>query len=141
MISIPSCSKNKKTGENTMAAPPPPPPPPPVAETNSEVPFETVDEMPMFKGGNDALFDYLAKNTIYPETAKSEGKQGTVIIQFAVESDGSVERISVLKGVDPELDKEAMRVIGTLPDFEKPGIKDGKAVAVWYSVPIHFALR
>jgi len=140
MIFIPSCSKNKKSVEDTIAVPPPPPPPP-AAETGSEAPFEVVDEIPIFKGGEVALIDYLTKNTRYPEAAKSKGIQGKVIVQFAVESDGSINRISVLKGVDPELDKEAVRVIGTLPDFEKSGIKDGKAVAVWYSVPINFALR
>ncbi len=55
--------------------------------------------------------------------------------------DGSVDKVSILKGVDPELDMEAFRVVNTLPAFEKPGIKDGKAVAVWYMVPINFRLQ
>ena len=107
-------------------------PPPPVAETDSDTPFEVVDEMPVFKGGDTALIDYIKNNTKYPEPAKVKGIQGKVIVRFAVEADGSIDKISVLKGVDPELDKEALRVVGTLPTFEKPGIKDGKAVSVWY---------
>jgi len=62
-------------------------------------------------------------------------------VKFAVEPYGSVSRISVLKGVDPELDAESMRVVSLLPKFEKPGMEDGKAVPVWYIVPITFTLK
>jgi TonB family protein len=97
--------------------------------------------MPAFKGGDAALMDYIAKNTKYPETAKTKGIQGKVIVRFAVETDGSVDKVSILKGVDPELDQEAFRVVSSLPAFEKPGVKDGKDVAVWYMVPINFTLK
>jgi TonB family protein len=142
LVFIPACNMgNKPAQPGTEVAPPPPPPPPPVAKTDSDTPFEVVDEMPVFKGGDAAIIDYIKNNTKYPEPAKVKGIQGKVIVRFAVEADGSIDKISVLKGVDPELDKEALRVVGTMPTFEKPGIKDGKAVSVWYSLPINFALN
>ena len=125
-------------------APPPPPPPPPVAGANEntrDVPFEKVDVMPEFPGGDQGLIKFIAENTQYPEGAKRIGTQGKVIVRFAVEKDGSIGRISILKGIDPELDAEAIRVIGKLPRFEEPGLVDGKPVAVWYMIPINFALK
>jgi protein TonB len=97
--------------------------------------------MPVFTGGDAALLKYIADNTKYPELAKTNGITGKVIVRFAVNPDGSVNRVSVLKGVDPELDKEALRVVSLLPAFEKPGIKDGKKVSVWYMIPINFTLN
>jgi TonB family protein len=143
LVFIPSCNNASKSAlsETEIAPPPPPPPPPPVAETDSDTPLEVVDEMPVFKGGDTAIINYIGKNTKYPEPAKVKGTQGKVIIRFAVEADGSIDKVSVLKGVDPELDMEAIRVVKTLPSFEKPGIKDGKAVSVWYVLPINFALK
>jgi protein TonB len=145
LIALPSCNSNSNPAEGSKKEiappPPPPPPPPPVAKTDSDTPFEVVDEMPVFKGGDIAIIDYIKKNTKYPEPAKGKGIQGKVIVRFAVEADGSIDKISVLKGVDPDLDKEALRVVGTMPTFEKPGIKDGKAVSVWYTLPIDFTLK
>ena len=103
-------------------------------------PFVVVEEMPMFPGGDPALLQYLAENTQYPEVAKENNIQGKVIVRFCVTSKGTVDRVSVLKGVDPELDKEAIRVVQTLPSF-KPGRQGGKPVPVWYMVPINFTLK
>ena len=142
MIFISSCTQsNKPADAGIEVAPPPPPPPPPVAETGSDAPFVEVDVMPAFKGGDAALMQFITDNTKYPEAAKTKGIQGKVIVRFAVEADGSVGKVSVLKGVEPELDQEAFRVVSLLPDFEKPGVKDGKNVAVWYMIPINFALN
>ena len=142
MILISSCSQNGKSDQEAdMIAPPPPPPPPPVSDADDANTFEVVDQMPEFDGGEMALLKFIAENTNYPEAAAKNGIQGRVIVRFAVEADGRVERIRILKGVDPDLDREALRVVGELPDFEKPGVKDGKNVAVWYAVPINFALR
>jgi protein TonB len=142
LLLIPGCSqKDKPADAGTEAAPPPPPPPPPAAMTGPEIPYEEVDEMPVFKGGDAALLKYIGANTNYPEAAKARGIQGKVLVRFAVEADGSVARISIFKGVDPELDKESLRVVSTLPAFEKPGVKDGKPVSVWYTLPIKYALR
>jgi len=143
MIFISSCNENnKKTEIPSAVAPPPPPPPPPTAdEDNGDVPFEAVDVMPVFKGGDMAILDFIKENVKYPEKAKQNGITGKVIVRFAVEADGSIGRIKIQKGVDPDLDMEALRVVNTLPAFEKPGMKDGKNVAVWYAIPITFALQ
>ena len=103
-------------------------------------PFVVVEEMPMFPGGDAALLAFIAENTQYPEVAKENNIQGKVIVRFCVTSKGTVDRVSVLKGVDPELDKDAMRVVQTLPSF-KPGKQGGKPVPVWYMVPINFTLK
>jgi TonB family protein len=143
MVFISSCSQSNKPADAgvEIAPPPPPPPPPPTGDISSDPPFVEVDELPVFKGGEAGLMKYIADNTVYPENAKTKGIQGKVIVRFAVETDGSVDKISILKGVDPELDSEAIRVVQTLPAFEKPGIKDGKAVPVWFMIPINYTLK
>jgi periplasmic protein TonB len=103
-------------------------------------PFVVVEEMPMFPGGDAALLTYISEHTNYPEVAKENNIQGRVIVRFCVTSKGGVSQVTVLKGVDPELDKEAVRVVGTLPTF-KPGKQGGKPVPVWYMVPITFTLK
>ena len=138
---ISSCSQNSKQVDKEMIAPPPPPPPPAATTSDQEAPFTEVDQMPVFKGGDVALMKYIGDNTTYPESAKKEGIQGKVIVRFAVEKNGSVDKVSVLKGVDSALDAEAIRVVSTLPAFEKPGIKDGKDVPVWFMIPINFNLK
>jgi TonB family protein len=137
-------SSTKKN--NDVAAPPPPPPPPPEEKqdmaslSEDEIPFVVVEEMPMFPGGDIELLKYIGENTRYPENAKQQNIQGRVIIRFCVTAKGGVSQISVLKGVSPELDEEAMRVVATLPEF-RPGTQAGKAVPVWYMVPITFTLK
>jgi protein TonB len=103
-------------------------------------PFVVVEEMPMFPGGDAALLAYIAEHTNYPEVAKENNIQGRVIVRFCVTSKGGVNQVSVLKGVDPELDAEAVRVVNSLPPF-KPGKQGGKPVPVWYMVPITFTLK
>jgi len=83
---------------------------------------------------------YIAENVKYPESSKNQKIEGRVIVRFCVKANGGVDRISILKGVAPELDAEALRVVGTLPEF-KPGQQGGKDVPVWYMVPISFALK
>ena len=112
-----------------------------VQEADAEAtPFVVVEEMPMFPGGEIELLKYIADHTQYPEIAKENNIQGKVIVRFCVTSKGGVSQVSVLKSVDPELDKEAMRVVTTLPTF-KPGKQGGKPVPVWYMVPIAFTLK
>jgi len=103
-------------------------------------PFVVVEEMPEFPGGDVELLKYIFEHTNYPEVAKENNIQGKVIVRFCVTAKGTVSQISVLKGVDAELDKEAMRVVSTLPPF-KPGKQGGKPVPVWYMVPITFTLK
>ena len=103
-------------------------------------PFVVVEEMPMFPGGEPALLAYIAEHTQYPEVAKENNIQGKVIVRFCVTSKGGVDKVSILKSVDPELDAEAIRVVQSLPSF-KPGKQGGKPVPVWYMVPINFTLK
>jgi protein TonB len=105
-----------------------------------EVPFVVVEEMPMYPGGDAELLKYIGEHTNYPEVAKENNIQGRVIVRFCVTAKGGVSQVSILKGVDPELDAEAIRVVNTLPAF-KPGKQGGKPVPVWYMVPITFTLK
>ncbi len=112
-----------------------------VSNEEPEIPFVVVEEMPMFPGGDAALLKFLSDNTRYPDAAKKEPvKKGKVIVRFCVTAKGGVSQASVLKGVSPELDAEALRVVKTLPEF-KPGKQGGKPVPVWYMVPITFTLK
>jgi TonB family protein len=111
-----------------------------ISEDSGIEPFVAVEQMPVFKGGDEGLLKYLAEHTIYPENAKNNNLQGRVIVRFCVTEEGKVNRVSILKGVDPQLDAEAIRVVNTLPAFI-PGKQGGKDVPVWYMVPITFALK
>lgn len=102
-------------------------------------PYVVVEEMPMFPGGDSALLAYIGNNTKYPEAAKAKNIEGRVIVRFCVTDVGDIDRVSVLKGVDAELDAEAARVVKSLPKFA-PGKQGGKPVNVWYMVPITFGL-
>ena len=102
--------------------------------------FFIVEDMPEFPGGELALRKYIAENVRYPEQAKENDIQGTVFVRFVVDTDGSVKNVEVLRGVDPLLDKEAIRVVQSLPKW-KPGKQRGKAVKVSHSVPIKFQLQ
>lgn len=102
-------------------------------------PYVYVEEMPEFPGGTKALLETIAKNLKYPQEALENNIEGRVILQFVVNPDGSVGRIDVLKGVDPLLNQEAVRVVSLLPKF-KAGRQNGVPVPVWYSVPVGFQL-
>lgn len=101
--------------------------------------FDVVERMPEFPGGNQALFKYLSTNIKYPVVAEENGIQGRVVVTFVVEKDGSISHTQVEKSVDPSLDKEAIRVVLSMPLW-KPGIQKGKPVRVKYTLPITFRL-
>ena len=109
-------------------------------EPEEQTIFQVVEVMPDFPGGQAALMQFLAKNIKYPTIAQENGTQGRVIVQFVVNKDGSVVDPVVVRSVDPYLDKEALRVIGTMPKW-KPGMQRGKAVRVKYTVPVMFRLQ
>jgi protein TonB len=112
-------------------------------EVQEEAPrevFVVVEEMPSFPGGDTELFKFIYDNIKYPELAKENNIQGKVILRFCVTYKGTVDQVSVVRGVDPSLDEEAIRVIKMLPLW-KPGKQGGKPVNVWYSVPISFQLK
>ncbi|MDO4948684.1 MAG: TonB family protein [Bacteroidales bacterium] len=102
--------------------------------------FQIVEEMPEFPGGMAECLKFLAKNLKYPTIAQENGVQGRVIIQFVVNKDGSIVDPVVARGVDPYLDKEALRVVSTMPKW-KPGKQRGKEVRVKYTVPVSFKLQ
>lgn len=105
-----------------------------------DVVFEVVEHMPEFpNGGMGALIKFLSENLQYPAAAKEKGIQGRVTLQFIVNADGSISGTKVLRSVDPDLDKEAIRLINTMPNW-KPGMQRGQAVRVKYTVPVMFRL-
>ena len=102
--------------------------------------FEVVEQMPEFpNGGMAGLMQYLSQNIRYPEAAKKASTQGRVTVQFVVEKDGSISNVSILRGVEPDLDKEAVRVISEMPKW-KPAMQRGETVRVRYTVPVMFRL-
>ena len=102
--------------------------------------YQIVEEMPKFPGGEAELFHYISKNIHYPQEAKEKGIQGRVFIGFVIEKDGSVSNIRNLRGVDSELDAEAIRVVKSMPKW-KPGKHNGEFVRVSYQIPILFKLE
>ena len=102
--------------------------------------FTVVEQMPMFPGGDAALMSYLANNIHYPTVAAENGVQGRVVVGFVVERDGSITDVNVLRSVDPSLDREAMRVVKSMPRWT-PGKQNGSAVRVKYQVPVAFRLQ
>ena len=113
----------------------------PVEEEEEEVVFVVVESMPEFPGGQQALFKYLSENVKCPVIAQENGIQGRVICQFVVNKDGSIVDVEVVRsGGDASLDKEAVRVIKSMPKW-KPGKQRGKAVRVKYTVPVNFKLQ
>ena len=103
-------------------------------------PSVVADIMPIFPGGFEALLKFLQENTVYPEKAKDNNIQGRVFVQFVVTSKGNIGTVKILRGVDPLLDAEAIRVVKSLPKFEPGKQKDGVAVPVWFHAPITFSL-
>ena len=106
----------------------------------SETIYKSVEQMPMFPGGEAGLLRYLQENIQYPPEAAKNNVQGRVILQFVVDKTGQVGEVKILRSVSEELDAEAVRVVKTLPKFE-PGRQDGKPVAVWYTLPVSFNIR
>ncbi len=102
--------------------------------------FMRVEQMPEFPGGQKALMKYIGRNLNYPQVAADNGVQGRVFLKFVVEKDGSVGEVQVLRSPDKLLEKEAVRVVKTIPKF-KPGKQRGKPVRVWYQLPVTFRLQ
>ena len=102
--------------------------------------YKSVEQMPQFPGGEYELMKYLQSEIKYPENAAKNNIQGRVIAQFVIDENGEIGEVKVLRSVDEEVDAEAVRVIKSLPKFI-PGRQDGKAVAVWYTLPISFKLQ
>ena len=108
-------------------------------EVKEEV-FRSVEQMPQFPGGEAALMKYLQSHINYPPMAAENNIQGRVVVQFVVDKTGKVGEVKVVRSVDKDLDKEAVRVCKSLPKFT-PGRQNGQAVSVWYTLPVTFKLQ
>jgi len=122
-------AKEKLPAETTASA----------SSQDGKVIFTVVEKMPQFAGGDQALFKYLGTNIRYPVEAQKAGIQGRVICQYVVDENGAITDVSVVRGVDPSLDQEAVRVIKAMPNWV-PGEQRGKKVSVKYTLPINFKL-
>ena len=109
-------------------------------DASSDPVFTAVAKMPEYPGGNAALFDYLAQNLKYPAEAQQQGKQGRVIVNFIVNTDGSLSDVNIVRSLDPQLDAEAVRLIEHMPKWI-PGEQNDKRVRVKYTLPISFSLN
>lgn len=102
--------------------------------------FEIVEQMPAFPGGEAEMMKYVAENLRYPVVAQESGIQGRVVIRFVVTATGAIDEVKVMRGLDPSCDREAVRVVQSMPKWT-PGRQNGKNVAVYFTLPILFRLR
>lgn len=113
---------------------------PTIEEKDEDVIFVAVDKMPEFPGGIKELYAFLSKKIVYPAAQKEMGIQGKVICQFVVNTDGSIVDVNVVRGVDPALDNEAIRVIKIMPKWNA-GEQSKKKVRVKYTLPVVFTIQ
>ncbi len=102
--------------------------------------YRSVEQMPRFPGGEAALMKYINSHINYPTAAAMNKIEGNVVVQFVVKKDGSIGEVKVVRSVEKNLDREAVRVIKSLPKFT-PGRQNGEAVNVWYTLPVPFKLK
>ncbi len=108
-------------------------------ETDEVFQFAVIEDKPTFPGGEGAMLQYLAENIKYPEISIESDSQGTVYVQFVIDKSGNVTDILIVRGVDKYIDKEAVRVMKSMPKW-KPGKQRGKPVKVQYVIPVKFTL-
>ena len=109
-------------------------------DENNEAIFSVVENEPEFPGGVEALYKFISKNVVYPKKALKDGIEGKVVVEFVIEANGSVTNVKVFKSVNPDLDKEAVRVVSMMPKW-KPGSLGGKNVRSRFRIPINFQLN
>ncbi len=126
----PADLKGLEPGEGTKA----------VEEVVKATPYTYVEQMPVFPGGQEALLKYIGSNIKYPAMALRNQVEGRVFIKFVVGPDGSVSNVEVQKGIGAGCDEESVRVIKNLPRFT-PGKQNGRAVSVYFTVPVTFAIK
>lgn len=111
-----------------------------VTEIVEDKVYQVIEQMPQFPGGETELLKYVQSNIKYPVIAQENGIQGKVILRFVVSKSGMVDRVEVARSLDPACDKEAIRVVKTLPRFI-PGKQNGVNVSVWYTLPVTYKLE
>jgi protein TonB len=126
--------------ENVLPPPPPPNLQRPSITEDVDEPFVIVEVSPEFPGGNAVMMQWLGNNIRYPVAAQEIGAHGRVICSFVVERDGSITDVQVVRGVDPSLDREAVRVIQTMPNWT-PGMQRNVPVRVRFTLPVTFRLQ
>ncbi len=99
--------------------------------------YSVVEQMPNFPGGEEALMKFINEHIKYPQSALEQGTQGTIMLRFVVTGTGDIGEVQILKGLDPDCDDEAKRVVKSLPKFN-PGMQRGRPVSVWYTIPVRF---
>ena len=109
------------------------------ARRKVEIIYKSAEQMPQFPGGEAALMKYIKSHIQYPAEALKNRTEGRVIVQFVVDNTGKIGEVKVVRSVDKDLDKEAVRVCRSMPKFT-PGRMNGKAVSVWYTLPVTFTL-
>ena len=102
--------------------------------------YSVVEQMPNFPGGEEALMKFINEHIKYPQSALEQGTQGTVMLRFVVTGTGGIGEVQILKGLDPDCDDEAKRVVKSLPKFN-PGMQQGRPVSVWYTTPVRFVIE
>lgn len=111
-----------------------------MGERSTSTPFHNVEQMPVFPGGDKAMFEFIGKNLKYPAAAQAAGLSGRVIVRFVVTETGEISDVTILRGFDQECDKEALRVVKMMPNWT-PGKQNGQNVDVYYVIPIIFKLE
>lgn len=102
--------------------------------------YSVVEQMPKFPGGEEALMKFINEHIKYPQSALKQGTQGTIMLRFVVTGTGDIGEVQILKGLDPDCDDEAKRVVKSLPKFN-PGMQQGRPVSVWYTTPVRFVIE
>lgn len=110
-------------------------------EIKGDEPYSKVEQMPVFEGGEAAMFKYLGENIVYPEASQKKGHEGVVYLTFVIEKTGRLSSVEVLRGVDKDIDAEALRVVKSTDGKWSPGYHEGEPVRVQYNLPIRFTLR
>jgi len=109
-------------------------------KSDDEMIYTELSSPPTFPGGGDAFYKFITDNIRYPAEARAKGIQGKVVLVFVIEKNGTLSNFKVLSSPDPELSKEALRVMNTSPNWH-PGTKDGKAVRFLFNLPVGFVLE
>lgn len=122
-------------------SPPPPPPPLPYNVINADTVWYRVDEFPVFPGGAAALSKYLGETIVYPEASKKKNIQGRVVVGFVLTKECKVIDAKIVAGISQDCDQEALRVVNSLPLFEKPAKVNGRPVAYHFTLPVHYTLN
>jgi TonB family protein len=120
---------------------PPTPPPHPYNVVNGDTVWFRVDVLPVFPGGVNAMMDHIGKTFTYPEKAKKKKIQGRVVVGFVLTKDCRVVDARIVTGIHPDCDNEALRVVNSLPQFEKPAFVNGRPVAYHFTLPVHYTLQ